>query len=103
MSNIGLYATIHKSDLVEFNARNSAKESLRNNGEELINAKHFASGEIEDSILETFRLFEGLDKEIKEVGRKFDGMRNIAELKRDIDFAEAHITEKVPHSFMLFN
>ena len=90
-----MYSTIHKSDIVEFEARNAAKEGLRSLGEKLIEAKHYASSEIEGSVLETCRLFDKLDKKNLEVGKSIEQMKNIAELKRDCNFAEAHITEKV--------
>lgn len=102
VSNIGVYSTIHKSDLVELKARGSAKESLRNKGEILVEAGHFASGEVEDSILKTFRLFEQLENEIKDIGKEIEMVKSIAELKRDVDFAEAHITEKVWFIFVRF-
>lgn len=95
MTNIGLYLMLHKSDLVEMEGRRTAKDTLRSKGELLIKANHFASGEIEESLLESFQLFEQLGKELKEVGNQLELVKSIAELKRDIDFAQAHITEKV--------
>ena len=95
LSNIGMYSTIHKSDVVEFEARNSAKESLVRFGKKLIESSHYASSEIEDAILETSRLFEQLAKEVRRTGEKVEMMKKIAELKRDCNFAEVHITEKV--------
>ena len=100
LSNIGIYSTIHKSDVVEFEARNSAKESLIRLGKKLIESSHYASGEIEDAILETCRLFEQLAKEVKKAGEKVEMMKKIAELKRDCNFAEVHITEKVKEVFV---
>ena len=100
LSNIGIYSTIHKSDVVEFEARNSAKESLIRLGKKLIESSHYASGEIEDAILETSRLFDQLAKEVKKAGEKVEMMKKIAELKRDCNFAEVHITEKVKEVFV---
>ena len=104
MSNIGIFSTIHKSDMVEFEARNTAKESLKSLGELMIKANHYASREIEDAILETCRLFEQLEKKIKEVGKDIEKMKYISELKKDCNFAEVHITEKVwNNGLLLFN
>eukprot|EP00795_Rhopilema_esculentum_P013545 gene13545-4433_t len=92
--NLGLYSTIHKSDLVELKSHNVAKETLRNKGEEMVASEHFSSGEVEDCLLDLYRQFELLEKEIYEMGKTLEDTKYLTALKGDVDFAEAHIIEK---------
>ena len=93
--NLGLYSTIHKSDLVELKSHNVAKEALRSKGEEMVASEHFSSGEVEDCLLDLYRQFELLEKEINEMGKTLEDTKYLTALKGDVDFAEAHIIEKV--------
>ena len=90
-----MYMTMHKSDLVELKARDNARQQLRKNGEKMITEKHHASIKIKELLSETFKLFEELKNSFKKIGQELERTRELVALKRDIDFAETYIMERV--------
>lgn len=95
ITNIGRFLRMHRNDLVEFESRNLARNALRNTGEQLIIAENHASPEIKSSLVDVFSLWDHLKITLTQNGENLEKTKEILNLKRDIDFAEAHINDKV--------